>query len=706
MTTLTVSAVLGGTGIPIGGTLRVKVLTGAKPVALQNGGTGGASSSSSINYDQSITIAATGSYVYGCATNFSNSTTFTADGQTTFIDNLSHSVSGDADCTFRSTNKTSVTGLQTFGCTGPTGTVGSVALAEILAGTSLAEDSSGPAVVDTDSASTLTTASFTPPDGSLLVALVDGIFSSTGTQTITFTDNLASHLNWTQLKLESTSNANLSAVWIADVPAASATNIISAANPGKTWKRKFKHQQRLLSPVSAVIPVNVSGVVSNANVVAQAGSIIELIDGTGAVANVNVSGQADNSITEVISGAVSNVTVAGQPGTITELIDGIGQTANVSVSAPAGSILITQNFNPQTPFLPLLDNSLQFNSSYIALRQQSPSGAVFVSATIVSGVTANVNVVSQAGSTSDLIDGTGQAGNVNVSAPAGTVTESTAGTTSAVTVAAVPGQILITQNFDPPFPDSPILPASLKFNPAYLSLRPQHSTALPDVFEPGATANVNVSGQANNTVTESVTGAVGQVNVFAPAGFVLVTTPFFIPSPQPAILHNSIRFNSSYAGLRVQSNTGTPLLPGGSVIGTLSNVNVSGQPDNVVTETITGAVSAVNVSALAGSVTINVSASGNVAVASSGLVVLTVSATVNDPVSALPGSLLEVISGNTGLVNTVAVAGTVTIGGGIPAIVIGDVAVVRLSALPGSFEYINNTTWWRVYRGYAYYPTW
>ena len=1037
MATFTVTATFSGGVTPGGGTIRVTAVNGAKTVSQQTGGTGGATSTT-VSYDQSVTVAATGSVVYGAAANFTNNTAFTADAATTFTDNVSFA-SGDRTGTFRSTNATSSTGALTFGASAPTGTAGSVAVAEILAaaGQTIAEDpSTSSAVTTVTTGSTVTSPSITPPGGCLLVVRVAGV-AGTGPSSATITDNSGLNLNWKALKQQGTAGtgANYAGVFIADVPAEPQYKKLFSRN----WQRHFKHPvpsnistavpipviqsvgpvqvASLTGPLTATLPqatgslgpstlvacitsngttVNpgvgsitlggsadnwqnafsdpgttqygamiwydpncasgqtsvvltgsggsgasspqlyltvyeVYGVLafdkgssgdSNALVTsfssgttAQLSQMNEIAFGvemndtlvasvtgagawqyvqtgagffdqtagyqqitsggtatfsgplgngarytavvasfmpsvasgnvniSGVTANVNVSSQFTNEVPQVFQtfnpqtpfSAVLNsslrfnpaftsarpqtttsyagvftatstgsVSVAGPSGIVTELIDGTGAVANVSVSAPAGNILITQPFNPQAPFPPVLSNSIQFVPSYIALRQQLNTGVPTAPPTPVNinGVVANVNVSGQADNSISIYQNfntpspfesvlpstirfspayqalrvqtstalpdvfvPGSTANVNV-ASSGTVTELIDGTgqTAGVTVTAQPGQIQVFQNVNPPFPDSPILPASLRFNPAYTGLRPQYNTGFPGVFETGTTANVNVSGQADNTVTETLTGTTAQVNVSAPAGSFSITQIFNPQTPFPAILPASLKFVPSLEVLRVQSNTGSPVVTGG-INGSVSNVNVSGQPDNLVVETLSGAVANVNVVAQPGALLItapnppqfffpsilpepvrfnpafiglrqqfstsgpdvfvngsvanvNVSvpagntsviisgtvANVNVAAANDNIVTETLSGTTaNVNAVANPGSIPSTTPGTTGTVNVAAIPGS------IPqqqTSVAGVTATVVVSAIPGGMTSVFVPNWWRVYKQYPVYPVW
>jgi hypothetical protein len=237
---LTVTASQGGTGTDDGIILTVKVLTGALAAAAQNGTQ---DASTSITTPQlAITPTATGSWVYGAVTNVAAATAFTANGSTTFSQNVLYAGDGDTFGTFRSTGTTTAATPVTVGASAPAETTGNLiwAAAEILAATTLAEDPSSPAGKNTTTATTISTASFSPPGGSLLVAVVSNNGTGSGTLTVTVSDTL--DLTWTQLANTTYDRAS---VWVAQVPASPAVQVplqaVKARTPaafraGRTYK--------------------------------------------------------------------------------------------------------------------------------------------------------------------------------------------------------------------------------------------------------------------------------------------------------------------------------------------------------------------------------------------------------------------------------------------------------------------------------------
>jgi hypothetical protein len=117
-------------------------------------------------------------------------------------------------------------------------------------GSTPALDGSGPAWATTSTAITVTTASFTPPPGSVLVALIESFASGTGSgQTMTVSDT--SGLAWTQRAAISFANQSEAVfIFTATVPAGGGAG---PARPGKTWLRRFHHRQQQFpaAPVTA-----------------------------------------------------------------------------------------------------------------------------------------------------------------------------------------------------------------------------------------------------------------------------------------------------------------------------------------------------------------------------------------------------------------------------------------------------------------------
>ncbi len=158
-----------------------------------------------------------------------------------------------------------------------------------VAGVTPAVDGSSPAVASATGAGvkTVTTASFTPPAGSVLAAcVVCGGSGSSGTMVMTMTDTSGLGLTWTQRAGNSPVTDQSTFVFTATVPgAAGAPYPVAAARPGKTWRRRFHHTQQLLLPPPPPPVVNATAGVATASAVAPAAgaprAVIAGLGGTG-----------------------------------------------------------------------------------------------------------------------------------------------------------------------------------------------------------------------------------------------------------------------------------------------------------------------------------------------------------------------------------------------------------------------------------------
>lgn len=211
--------------------LSVRVLTGAAAATAQSGATF-ASVVGGVPPQYDLTPTATGSYIYGC-TVYSPATTATVDANTTSL--LNYAASSVAVFAFRGTGQTTEGVAVFYGGSAPTATGGDFVQAEILAQGTLAEDASSPAAVDSATASTLTTASFTPPAGSLLVAMIAGIDSGFSADTSSITDTAG--LAWTQLT-EYNAAGGVAAIWAAQAPTAHIVTLPAALTAAAALARR------------------------------------------------------------------------------------------------------------------------------------------------------------------------------------------------------------------------------------------------------------------------------------------------------------------------------------------------------------------------------------------------------------------------------------------------------------------------------------
>lgn len=206
---MTVTATQGGATYQ-GMLLRVMVLTGT--AATQNGATASATAACSA----SITTTVSGSRVYGGIT---NGATFTADASTTLIDNFDDTTNTEFYGSFKTTSVTGTPGAVAVGANGGGDPFGDVAALEVLPSGTITEDASAPAVVTTGTATTLTTAAFTPPAGSLLVALIGSCGDANGSTDTTMTVT-GGGLTWTEAAHGASPSSCYAGVWIARMPAA------------------------------------------------------------------------------------------------------------------------------------------------------------------------------------------------------------------------------------------------------------------------------------------------------------------------------------------------------------------------------------------------------------------------------------------------------------------------------------------------------
>jgi hypothetical protein len=232
MAPMTVTATQGGSTAN-GLLLRVFTLTGAKLVASQTGGSASGSGASGTSGTATGTVQQTTSRIYGAASLGSSAPTGVAGSGSTLVDTVKDSTNGGTYNTYK--NAAPATGSQAIGITWTSSAGWEVAWLEVLAAATLAEDvANSPAVASTTAAITVTTASFNPGAGSLLVALLSSDGGAAVT-TMTVTDNLGTHLNWTEKVKLNTSGLDYTGVWIADVPAAAGGGL-RPARSSRSWQ--------------------------------------------------------------------------------------------------------------------------------------------------------------------------------------------------------------------------------------------------------------------------------------------------------------------------------------------------------------------------------------------------------------------------------------------------------------------------------------
>ncbi len=216
---ITVTATASGSGAINGLFLAVRVLNNA---ALTQSGSV-AQSVTATKPQLPITPGTSGSLVYGVAAVGTSGTAFSSLLANTTSIFASSLVGGEYWGAYRSSAATT-TSPTTYGWGNPTETSGTlfVACAEIQSnGSTLTEDASTPAVASSGAAKTVTTASFTPPAGSVLVALVGSNWSGSSTLTQAVTDSAGAY-TWTPL-VQASASAQVSVVWVG-IPAGTTVN--------------------------------------------------------------------------------------------------------------------------------------------------------------------------------------------------------------------------------------------------------------------------------------------------------------------------------------------------------------------------------------------------------------------------------------------------------------------------------------------------
>ena len=200
---------------------RVFVLTQAADLASQTGAAVNFAFVSTQTWTRSITTTQTGSRVYGAAAHGST-VTDAAAALTTLVDSQADSGNSWQYVTFKATSLTGTPGATTLGFTfSPTGSSGPFAMFEVKTGGTLTEDASAPAPVWLTNAITVTSASFTPPAGSLLVALVASNGGATVT-TMTVSDT-GGPGGWVEKSVNNPSGNDYAGVWVAQTAAGGVT---------------------------------------------------------------------------------------------------------------------------------------------------------------------------------------------------------------------------------------------------------------------------------------------------------------------------------------------------------------------------------------------------------------------------------------------------------------------------------------------------
>lgn len=396
---MTVTATQGGsTGNGL--LLRVFVLTGAKTAASQTGASTNNQFASVTTFAQSITTSA-GSNVYGAASHGSGTTD--TGSNATIVDSLDDSTNGWHYDTFKALNVTAAATTRGFTLS-PTAQSGPFAQLEVLAAGTLAEDASAPAVASTLTAITVTTASFTPPAGSLLVALV----GSNGGATVTTMTVSGGSLSWSEKVKNNPSGGDYAGVWIAQVPAATAPSGILAqaayAPPAAP---------RQILPQVITGPVAAPGV-ANAGLAAGTAAALDATVSIVGSPNAGLASGAATALDASVAIAANAGVATGTAEALQPSVSAIGTTGLPIVQSTTAAFPVPAPVAPQViPATQIPAFTVSAGLAAATAAAQPPSAAITANAGLATGTGAALQpVVSTSGSTNataGLATGTGDA---------------------------------------------------------------------------------------------------------------------------------------------------------------------------------------------------------------------------------------------------------------------------------------------------------
>jgi hypothetical protein len=322
--------------------LRVKVLTGAagSPV----GNTGSFASFTTGPAQCTVTTTAAGSMVYGALMGFpAAATSLTAHAGTTLLDSHHDSVNDNWYGTFATTSVTGTPGATVVGSDTPSASGGySCGAVEILSAGTIQDDPSAPAAAVTDSAITVTSDAFTPPDGSLLLALV-GSDGGNGLTTMTVDGG---GVVWTELAKGQSTDGGYGGVWAA-VAGSTGPNdpLITITETGSTSQGITARIKVLTGAAPSALQTGARATQSanaahQASITTtQAGSIVygAVIDGTNtsltAAAGTTLFDNIADTTNTIRYGTLRTTAATGTPGAVT--VGASAPTADVGSCALA-----------------------------------------------------------------------------------------------------------------------------------------------------------------------------------------------------------------------------------------------------------------------------------------------------------------------------------------------------------------------------------
>lgn len=427
MAAITVTATQGGV-TKNGMILRVRVLVGSDTAANIAAGTCKGTQSAAAAHSIALTTTRAGSVVW-CAMENGNAGANNPSAGNSSLDDVPDATNAQQYGTIFQTTPTVTPGAFTSGSADSfPGGAASLEILPAISGGTISYDASGPALASTTAATTVTTASFTPPAGTVLMALVS---SAGGTGVVTMALSDSSGLVWTPVVEAHATSEQYAGIWLATVPSGTVGRQLTA-NPGKTWKRRYWHVTRELIQFPIL---QVAGATAQETVNAESATATAVVTIPGSTAQLSITAPAGTPVATVVgtTAAVSVSAIAGTP-TVTLL----GPTANVTVnaeSAGAGVVLYQAAVpiaNPGPAWLRVFRDNR---------RQQTFNPAP---QTLVTGVTASVTVAAESATATPQIAIQGVTAQVSIAAIAGTPVTTVVGTTAQETVNSVAGTPVIT----------------------------------------------------------------------------------------------------------------------------------------------------------------------------------------------------------------------------------------------------------------------
>jgi hypothetical protein len=332
MPAMTVTATAGGV-VANGVICHVYEVTGAKPAAAQAGAKIAAQIAASLSFTQSITTAA-GNNVYGASARGGPSQVSTGSNAA-IQDDIQDNNNAKRWVTFHAVNCSAITLARGY-TIATTAQTGPLALLEIQAATTLAE-SSPVGTPAAGSATTVTSGSWTPADGALLVVPV---MANGGAGVVTVTVS-GGGLTWTEVIKNNPSGGWYAGVWIATVPYGIAGSSAGSAAANGTIAQTMTVSGSAPAASSASGTLSLKAALTgtadgdNGNAMQAAGTVAALlaISGTAAAASA-----ASGSVSLKLALAGTAASASAASGAVSLFTPIVLAGSAVAVSAASGTL--------------------------------------------------------------------------------------------------------------------------------------------------------------------------------------------------------------------------------------------------------------------------------------------------------------------------------------------------------------------------------